>query len=153
MPRSRWRPTLLVVDHTAVAARTFTPAEANALLPDVRPLAERMVEHRRRLAEAQRRREQVLEHIAGNGGDVTPSELAELVEEVEREATAVARAVRSLTELGAQVKDLDAGLVDFPATRASGEVVLLCWRLGEDEIGWWHTEEGGFRGRRPLSEL
>jgi hypothetical protein len=136
-----------------VAARTFTPQEANELLAEVRPLAERMVAHRRRLAAAQERRERVLRHIAGNGGDVTPSELAELVEKVEREATAVARAVRAITELGAQVKDLDAGLVDFPSTRASGEVVLLCWRLGEDEVAWWHTEEGGFGGRRPLSEL
>ena len=136
-----------------MAPRTFTPAEANALLDEVRPLTERMVEHRRRLADAQARRARTLEHISGNGGDVTPSELAELVEEVEREATAVAKAVRGLTELGAQVKDLDAGLVDFPARRGDGEPVLLCWRLGEDEIAWWHSEEAGFGGRRPLSEL
>jgi hypothetical protein len=141
------------VDHTDVAGPLFTPDEANALLDEVRPLAEQMVEHRRRLLAAQVRRESALERIGGNGGDFTPDELAELAEDVEREATAVARAVRGLTELGAQVKDLDSGLVDFPGTRASGEPILLCWRLGEDEIAWWHTEQDGFAGRRPLDEL
>jgi hypothetical protein len=141
------------VDHTDVAGPLFTPDEANDLLDEVRPLAEQMVEHRRRLLAAQARREAALERIGGNGGDFTPSELADLAEDVEREATEVARAVRAITELGAQVKDLDSGLVDFPGTRSSGEPILLCWRLGEDEVGWWHTEQDGFGGRRPLDEL
>jgi hypothetical protein len=50
---------------------------------------------------------------------------------------------------GAQVKDLDSGLIDFPALRR-GETVLLCWQLGEDEIAWWHSVDDGFAGRRPL---
>ena len=142
-----------VVDHTDVAGPSFTPDEANDLLAEVRPLAEQMVEHRRRLLAAQERRVAALERIGGNGGDFTPSELADLAEDVEREATEVARAVRAITELGAQVKDLDSGLVDFPGTRPSGEPILLCWRLGEDEVAWWHTEQDGFGGRRPLDEL
>ena len=48
-----------------------------------------------------------------------------------------------------EVKDLDEGLVDFPAQR-HGETVLLCWQLGEDEIRYWHTPQEGFAGRRPL---
>jgi len=136
-----------------VAGPTFTPEAANELLPEVRELVERMVEHRRRLRDAQERREHALGRIARNGGDYTPSELAELAEEVEAEATEIARAVRGLTELGVQVKDLDLGLVDFPAVRAGGQPVLLCWRLGEDEVSWWHTEEDGFGGRRPLADL
>jgi len=47
------------------------------------------------------------------------------------------------------VKDLDAGLVDFPAVRG-GERVLLCWRVGEDEVAWWHGLEDGFAGRRRI---
>jgi hypothetical protein len=47
------------------------------------------------------------------------------------------------------VKDLDAGLVDFPSER-EGELVLLCWQLGEERVAWWHTLEGGFAGRQPL---
>ena len=56
---------------------------------------------------------------------------------------------RGSTTPGALVKDLDEGLVDFPAQR-EGEEVLLCWRLGEDEISFWHGLEEGFSGRRPL---
>ena len=50
---------------------------------------------------------------------------------------------------GAIVKDLDDGLVDFPALRG-GEEVLLCWRLGEDEVAYWHGLEEGFAGRKRL---
>jgi hypothetical protein len=47
------------------------------------------------------------------------------------------------------VKDIDTGLLDFPSLRG-GEEVLLCWRLGEDEVAWWHRPEDGFAGRQPL---
>jgi len=130
--------------------RYFTPEEASELLPQVRVAAETLVEHRRALVEATTRRAELATRIAGNGGDFDPQEPRELEEELEREAEAVARAVSSLEELGVQVKDLDHGLVDFPALRANGEEVLLCWRVGEDEIGYWHGLEEGFAGRKPL---
>ena len=79
----------------------------------------------------------------------TPAELAEAAAEVDRQARALARAVDDIVELGVEVKDLDEGLVDFPARR-EGEDVLLCWRLGEDEVGFWHSLEDGFAGRKPL---
>lgn len=129
--------------------RHFTPEEANELLAEVRPLAEEMVVHRRRLAAAEARQEAVLERISGNGGDLAPSDLAELAEEVEEHSTALARCVRDLSALGVQVKDLDRGLVDFPAVR-DGEEVLLCWQLGEDEVSFWHGSDDGFAGRQPL---
>jgi hypothetical protein len=50
------------------------------------------------------------------------------------------------------VKDADEGLVDFPALR-EGEEILLCWKLGEAEIAYWHDLEQGFAGRRPIDEL
>jgi hypothetical protein len=68
---------------------------------------------------------------------------------VERHARELARAVDDIVDLGVEVKDLDEGLVDFPAQRR-GETVLLCWQLGEDEIRYWHTPQEGFSGRRPL---
>jgi hypothetical protein len=132
-----------------VSERYFTPEEANALLAEIRPLAEEMVGSRRLLAGAEARRAAVLERISGNGGDFAPSDLAELAEEVEAHATALARAVRELSALGVQVKDLERGLVDFPALR-EGEEVLLCWQLGEDEVGYWHGADDGFAGRQPL---
>lgn len=130
--------------------RYFTPDEANELLPQVRELAETLVAHRRALVEATAKRAELATRIAGNGGDFDPQEPRELEEGLEREAGAVARAATSLEELGVQVKDLDRGLVDFPALRSNGEEVLLCWQVGEDEIGFWHGLEEGFAGRKPL---
>lgn len=129
--------------------RTFTPEEANRALEEVRPLVESMVRHRRELAAAQAQRAEALASIAGNGGGMPPSELAELALAVERASSGLAEAVRGLDALGVQVKDLDTGLVDFPARRGD-EDVLLCWQLGEPEVAWWHGPEDGFAGRRPL---
>lgn len=128
--------------------RYFTPEEANELLAAVRPLAERMVEHRQALVEAQARQAELAARIAGNGG-LQPRELAAVNEKVDHEAAGIARCVDGIHELGGLVKDLDRGLVDFPARR-EGEEILLCWRVGEQEIAYWHGSEEGFAGRRPL---
>ena len=132
-----------------MAQQYFTVEEANALLPTVRPLIERMVEHRRELGVALERREGLSEITGGNGGGFNPRLPAEIDAQVAAAADGIKHCVEELTELGVQVKDLDTGLVDFPSLR-EGEEVLLCWQLGEDEIGWWHTLEGGFAGRQPL---
>jgi hypothetical protein len=132
-----------------VAERYFTPEEANALLPEVRALAERMVAHRRSLALATVRHARIAAKIAGNGGGVNPHDVDELRAAMEAEARAVAGCVEELNELGVQVKDLDEGLVDFPALRGDEEV-LLCWRLGEDEVAYWHGADEGFAGRKSL---
>ena len=129
--------------------RTFTREEANAALVDVRPLAEQMVEAKRALDEAQEQSDDAARSISGNGGGIPPAELAALHEQLEQRATELAGIVDKLHELGVQVKDLDSGLVDFPALR-EGERVLLCWRLGEDEVAFWHGLEDGFAGRQPL---
>ena len=132
-----------------MAERHFTPDEANALLEQVRPLAESLVEHRRAFAAAAARRARLGSRISGNGGDFDPGELRADAEQLEREAAAVARAVGELEGLGLLVKDLDRGLVDFPALR-EGEEVLLCWQVGEAEVAYWHGLEEGFAGRKPL---
>jgi len=129
--------------------RHFTPEEANAALPQVRPLVERMVAQRAAHVEALERQEELEGRIRGNGGGIPPAQLAETAAAVERHARELARAVDDIVELGVEVKDLDEGLVDFPALRR-GETVLLCWRLGEDDIRYWHTVQEGFAGRRPL---
>jgi hypothetical protein len=127
----------------------FTPEEANAALAEVRPIVERMVAHRRAHVVALERQEELEGRIRGNGGGIPPATLADAAEEVEREARALAAAIDEIVEHGAEVKDIDEGLIDFPALRR-GETVLLCWRLGEDEIRHWHTVEEGFAGRREL---
>ena len=129
--------------------RHFTPEEANAALEQVRPLVEQLVARRREHALAIERQEELERKIRGNGGGIPPAELASATAEVDGLARGLARLVDEIASHGAQVKDLDTGLVDFPAL-SQGETVLLCWQLGEDEIGFWHGTEDGFAGRRPL---
>ena len=129
--------------------RYFTAEEANEALVEVRPLTEELVGHRRALVELQERQTALTTRIAGNGGNVEPHELEEVQEQIDEEVAGIARCVARIHEVGALVKDLDAGLVDFPATR-DGHDVLLCWRLGEDEITFWHGLDEGFSGRKPL---
>jgi hypothetical protein len=57
--------------------------------------------------------------------------------------------IERIRSLGGEVKDLELGLVDFPSTR-EGEDILLCWKLGEKSIGYWHAVDGGFASRRPI---
>jgi hypothetical protein len=135
-----------------VAPEHFTLEQANAALEQVRPLAEQMVAHRHEVAVLLARRAELTSTIAGNGGDLDPGELARVEAEIAEEAKGVARCVNEIHGLGAEVKDADEGLVDFPALR-DGEEVLLCWKLGEDEIEFWHGLEEGFAGRRPITEL
>ncbi|HEY3541275.1 MAG TPA: DUF2203 domain-containing protein [Gaiellaceae bacterium] len=129
--------------------RHFTPEEANAALAHVRPLVERMVAQRREHLGALERQEELEGRIRGNGGGIPPATLAETAAEVDRLARELAQTVDAIGEHGAEVKDLDEGLIDFPALRR-GETVLLCWQLGEDEIRYWHTVEDGFGGRQEL---
>jgi hypothetical protein len=129
--------------------RIFTLAEANAAVDELRPVVARMVEHGRRLAAAQRRQSRLVTHIAGNGGDLQPSDLRELAETIQREADAIAVCAEKINAAGAQIKSLEEGLLDFPSRR-HGEDVLLCWKLGEQEIGYWHGADEGFAGRKPL---
>ena len=129
--------------------RTFTVEEANGALEELRPIVARMVEHRQNLTAAQQRQRELVTRIAGNGGDMMPSDLREAAEMIEREAAAIADCAERIDQAGAQVKSLEEGLLDFPALRGDEEV-LLCWKLGEDEIRFWHGADEGFAGRRPL---
>ena len=129
--------------------RTFTADEANAALPEVRPLVERLVEARADLLAAQARQAEVAARVGGNGGGFQPQLAASIAEALTAAETALREALESLDELGVVVKDLDAGLVDFPSDR-DGELVLLCWQLGEERVAWWHTLDAGFASRQPL---
>ena len=130
--------------------RLFTPEEANAALEQVRPLAERLVTARRTLVALESELAELRGKVAGNGGGLDPSAAAELEGEVSTASAELAEAVDAIVSLGVQVKDLDLGLLDFPARHPDGETVLLCWRVGEDSIRYWHGLEEGFAGRKPL---
>jgi hypothetical protein len=131
--------------------RYFTEEEANEALIVVRPTVERLVAAHKRLRHAAGRLEGVQGRVAGNGGGLDPERVRELQEAAAEAAAAVAGIVGELETLGVQVKDLDEGLIDFPARHPErDETVLLCWRLGEEDVAFWHGLEEGFAGRKPL---
>jgi hypothetical protein len=132
-----------------VPERLFTPAEANSALPEVRLAAERLVEVRARMHELERGQGRLVTTIGGNGGGYAAGDLNEMRTELAGLAEAAIACVERLEELGVVVKDLDAGLVDFPSLR-EGEDVLLCWQSGEEAVEWWHRPSEGFAGRKPI---
>ncbi len=71
--------------------------------------------------------------------------------EIETHLQRVRESIAEIDSIGVQVKDLDAGLLDFPC-RLDDQVVLLCWRMGEPSIEHWHTVDSGFQGRQPVDE-
>lgn len=129
--------------------RIFTPAEANSALPEVREAAERLVALRARMLELEEQRGKLASSIGSNGGGYAAGDLDALHRQLAAFVTEVEECLEQLDELGVQVKDLDTGLLDFPSER-EGEPVLLCWRVGEDAVLWWHHPLAGFAGRREI---
>jgi hypothetical protein len=136
------------IQHAAM--RVFTEEEANDALTIVRPLVERLVQARKRFVHVAGRLEEVEGTVSGNGGGLDPERVRELQERAAEAAADLAAIVGELEEVGVQVKDLDEGLIDFPARHPGGDTVLLCWRLGEGDVAYWHGLEEGFAGRKPL---
>jgi hypothetical protein len=131
--------------------RLFTPEEANAELARLRPLLERVAEEHRALGASAAELQAAQQVVAGNGGRIDSERVAGLQEAVSRAAAEVAGLVEELQAAGVQVKDLDRGLIDFPARHpGSGETVLLCFELGEPAVEHWHDLEEGFAGRKRL---
>jgi hypothetical protein len=132
-----------------VAPRFFTPDEANRALDEVRPAAERLVAVRRRLRELERTQASLITAIGGNGGGYAASDLNEAQTELQGLIEAAHALLQRLDDLGVRVKDLDTGLLDFPALR-DDEEVELCWYVGEREVAYWHRIGEGFAGRKPV---
>jgi hypothetical protein len=133
-----------------VQPRTYDVAEANAVLPQVRGLVERIVELAASLPDledalriAQYRRARADDPLAG---DAEHDRHTEALREAEVD---LAAALTALEAMGVQLKDMRQGLVDFLSYR-EGDLVELCWKLGEDEVGFWHRIGEGFAGRKPL---
>jgi hypothetical protein len=132
-----------------VPDRSFTPAEANSALAEVRPVAERLVAVRARMRELERSQGELVTAIGGNGGGYAAGDLNAAQAELAGLAEAAIACVERLAELGVTVKDFDLGLLDFPARR-HGEAVLLCWHVGEDTVSAWHRPDEGYAGRKPI---
>ncbi len=132
--------------------KTFTLEEAQSLLPLVESLLKRAIESKREVEAAEARIAELGRRIYLSGGmRVNVGEAGKQRAELQAHLERVRESLAEIDAIGVQVKDVEAGLLDFPC-RMDDQVVLLCWKLGETAIEHWHTVEEGFKGRRPLDE-
>ena len=133
-----------------MAHRLYTVNEANQVLPEVVRLVERIVDLAPLLPEMQETvRINDLKFHRPTAGEVERETLAASVAELRATEMAVAVALRSLESMDVTLKDPMTGLVDFHSNR-DGEVVELCWRLGEGSVEYWHRIGEGYQGRKPV---
>lgn len=134
--------------------RYFTVEEANRRLPLVRAIVQDIVtlfhdvhERRERLTRIrQLRGRKVPERVS-----LYDEELQQIEEGIDADIARIEGYLAELQELGVELKDYVTGLVDF-RSRLEGRDVWLCWKLGEDEVAYWHELDAGFQGRHPLYE-
>lgn len=135
-----------------MSERTFTLDEAQSLLPVLESLLRTAINAKKVMDDVEAQQQALNHRIFLNGGthvDVVPiaRRKAERVKAEQRAKDALAE----IDSIGVQVKDLDVGLLDFPC-EVDGEIVLLCWKLGEKSITHWHGTQEGFAGRKPIDE-
>jgi len=135
-----------------VAQRTFSLDDAQMLLPVLESLLRRAMETKKRVEEIEQQFQKTNYRIFLLGG-VEPDirALARLRAESDKAVQVFKDTRGEIEATGVQVKDLDVGLLDFPCV-VDKEVILLCWKLGEEKITHWHGIEEGFAGRKPIDE-
>jgi hypothetical protein len=127
--------------------RLFTLDEARALLPTVRQL---LTEIQAAKAEVDARGIGLARLLAVTGGNGhLEGDLARARDAVEYATGDLQERMAELNDIGVELKGIDEGLCDFPSLR-DGRVVYLCFRLGEDDIEYWHELDTGFAGRKPI---
>ena len=132
---------------SSAATRTFTVEQANKMLPLVRRIVRDIVDTHR----AWQRTVQAYENAATwTRADAPSGHVTALENDVRRLAAEIESYLVELRELGVDFKGFEQGLVDFPGER-EGRVVCLCWKLDEDEVGYWHEVSDGYAGRQPIS--
>lgn len=135
-----------------MSMKTFTLQEAQTLLPVIEALLKRAQAAKARAEALDEDQRQLQQRIIMAGGmfiDVATAARSRAERDV---AVQQARdAFGEIDSIGVQVKDMDSGLLDFPC-QLDGTVVLLCWKMGEEEITHWHTIEAGFEGRKPIDD-
>ena len=122
--------------------KLFTVAEANELLPVIRPKLEILKERYGSIAVFRVAAKAAAQQSGGGGTENGSIYVRSLYE--------IGKLTTEFHEIGIELKDYSRGLIDFPSLRGN-RIVLLCWQLGEDEqIRWWHEIEAGFAGRQPI---
>ncbi len=135
--------------------KLFTVEEANRLLPEVRAILGRLKSHQgyiRRLEEAQAVEELSWLKEDGTVSAQAQGEIRRIAGEIEQKGKQLEAELSALEALGAQLKGLEEGLIDFFSSKG-GQLLFLCWKEGEDRIRFWHDLESGFAGRQPIESL
>ena len=134
----------------ATALRTlFTVEEANQVLPLVRSIVCDVVDDFRHLRNAGRERRAL--EVETSTSIAAKRRIETLKEEVSAYSARIEGYLHELADLGVEVRDLELGLVDFPSL-IDGEPAYLSWRLGEDNVCWWHPADKGFSDRTPVPQ-
>ncbi len=130
--------------------RLFTLDEANATLPLVRVIMRDIVKLTQTVIQTRERLDMI--HRGDDQDPIYRDEVVDIESKLDDDCNRLQGYVKELVELGVEPKGLSEGLVDFPAMR-NGELVYLCWRFNEPEIGHWHSLKGGFVGRQPIGRF
>jgi hypothetical protein len=132
--------------------KTFTVEQAQALLPVLQSLLKNAMNGKKFVEQFEKELQDLRHRILLSGGlSVDVAALAARRAERDKAMQEIKDALAEMRAIGVQAKDLDIGLLDFPCV-VEGEIVLLCWRLGEEKIEFWHGLEEGFKGRKPIDE-
>ena len=132
--------------------KTFTLDEAQALLPVLESLLKRAMEGRQAAEAVESALSELSRRIFLAGGmKIDTTQVASQRAVLEEHLKRVRETVAEIDAIGVQVKDLESGLLDFPC-RLDEKIVLLCWRMGEPSIDYWHTMDAGFKGRQPIDD-
>ena len=132
--------------------KTFTLDEAQTLLPVLRTLLARAIDGKQKIEESEKEFQDLNHRILLSGGlFVDVPKIARRRAERDKALQGTKDALAEIEAIGVQVKDLDLGLLDFPCI-VDNQVVLLCWKLGEEKIEYWHGLEEGFRGRKRIDQ-
>jgi hypothetical protein len=130
--------------------KTFTLDEAHSLLPVLESLLRTAITGKKVMEEVEAEMQALTHRIFLNGGthvDVVAT--ARRKAERAKAEQSAKDALAEIDSIGVQVKDIDIGLLDFPC-EVEGQIVLLCWKMGENSITHWHSPEEGFAGRKPI---
>jgi len=132
--------------------RTFTLDEAQTLLPILESLLAQAINGKKLIEDVDAELQETAHRVFLNGGTlVNVVHLARRKAEREKAIQRLKDAIAEIDATGVQVKDLDIGLLDFPC-QVEGEIILLCWKRGEEKITHWHSSSEGFAGRKPIDD-
>jgi hypothetical protein len=124
--------------------RTFTPAEANQLIPQLEGLLKEIKKNQLCINGMRHEIKKAGDNAMANGGSPCGPRYILTFERI-------IKSVETIQDMGVVVKDMEQGLCDFPCF-FQGRMIYLCWKLGESEVQWWHEINTGFQGRQPIEK-